>query len=110
MSNDFILPMKMRSVDTAGIALGSYTEIGNPFLKALSFLRITNASDTNVIISYDGINDHEFVYKSGGSIEINFQKCASVSNSFGKLRKGTILYIRGAVGTGLVYVSGYYNN
>lgn len=108
MAKDIIVPIEMQSIDTAGIGAGAYSEVGNPLEGALCFIRITNASNTDVIISYDGITDHEYV-PSGERIHTYFQDNATPNNIVAKLPKETIIYIRGTAGVGLVYVSGYYN-
>ena len=109
MATDFIVPIEMQSVDTATIGAGAFIAIGNPLEGALSFIRITNTSNTAVIISYDGVKDHEYIAASGSKIETYFQINATPDNYVSKLKKGTILYICGTAGVGLVYVSGYYN-
>ena len=109
MAKDIIVPIEMQSVNTAGIGAGAFIEIGNPLEGALSFIRITNASNTDVIISYDGIHDHEYV-EDGGRIETYFQINATPENYVSKSKAGTVLWIRGTAGVGLVYVSGYYND
>ena len=108
MAKDFIVPIEMQSVDTAGIGAGAFIVIGNPLEGALCFIRITNDSNTDVIISYDGINDHEYI-RSDDRAEVYFQINSTPNNQVAKLKQGTILYIRGNAGAGLVYVSGYYN-
>jgi len=106
---DFIVPIEMQTVNTATIGAGAFTAVGNPLEGSLAFIRITNASNTAVIISYDGATDHEYVEASGGRIETYFQINAIPANYVSKLRKGTVLYVRGTAGIGLVYISGYYN-
>ena len=108
MAKDIIVPIEIQSIDTAGIGAGAYSEIGNPLEGALAFIRITNTSNTDVYISYDGVNDHEFI-PATNRISSYFQVNSSPTNHVSKLRKETMLYIRGVAGVGLVYVSGYYN-
>ena len=108
MAKDIIVPIEMQTVNTAGIGAGAFITVGNPLEGALSFIRITNVSNTNVIISYDGIHDHEYVV-SGDRVETYFQINATPENYVSKLKAGTVLWIRGTAGIGLVYVSGYYN-
>jgi len=108
MAKDFIVPIEMQSVNTAGIGAGAYIEVGNPLEGALSFIRITNASNTPVIISFDGVVDHMYV-PAAASINEYFQIGSTPGNFTAKLKKRTKIYIRGNAGVGLVYVSGYYN-
>jgi len=109
MAKNVIVPIEMQSVNTATIGAGAFTEIGNPLEGALSFIRITNASNTPVIISYNGTTDHEYVEANGGRVETYFQINSTPANYVSKLDKRTIVWIRGTAGVGLVYVSGYYN-
>ena len=71
-------------------------------------LRITNESNTDVFISYDGVNEHEFLH-ADEKIEINFQTNSSPSGYVSKIKLGTVLYVSGVAGVGLVYLAGYYN-
>ncbi len=108
MAKDIIVPIELQSVDTATIGAGAYSEVGNPLEGALCFIRITNDSNTDVFISYDGITDHEYI-PAGDRIETYFQLNAAPNNYVAKLKEGAIVNIRGTAGVGLVYVSGYYN-
>jgi len=108
MAKDFIVSIELQSIDTSTIGAGVFSEIGNPLEGALAFIRITNDSDTDVIISYDGVTDHEYI-PAGDAIKTYFQDSAIPGNYIAKLRKGTIVHARGTAGTGLLYVSGYYN-
>lgn len=106
---NYITPIKLRGVDTAGIAIDTWTVFtGSGLEGSCFFLRITNASDTDVFISYDGVNAHEYL-TADDRININFQSNSSPAGYVSKLRKGSLLYVRGVAGTGLVYLSGYYN-
>jgi len=108
MAKDIIVPIEMQSIDVSTIGAGAFSEVGNPLEGALSFIRITNDSNTDVIISYDGITDHEYV-PGGERISTYFQANATGANEVSKLSNRTIVFIRGTAGVGDVYVSGYYN-
>jgi len=109
MAKDYVKAIEMKSIDTATIGAGAWSAINAGGTEgACFFIRITNDSNVDVSISYDGIKYHEYV-RTGDSIEVNFQANASPGNFVSKLRKGTVLHARGGAGTGLVYVSGYYN-
>jgi len=108
MAKDFLIPIEMQSVDTSTIGAGAFIDIGNPLEGALSFIRITNASNTAVIISYKDDVDHEYI-PATDRIETYFQDNSIPNNQVARLPKGTVLRIRGTAGIGLVYVSGYYN-
>ena len=109
MAKDYVKAITMQSVDSAGIGAGAYTAFdAGGIEQPCFFIRITNDSDTNIFVSYDGINDHEYV-QDGNRIEINTQTNASPGNYVSKISKGTVVYVRGTAGTGIVYLSGYYN-
>jgi len=110
MAKDYVKAITMQNVDSTGIAIDTWTAFDTGGIEeACFFIRITNDSDTNVFISYDGINDHEYV-QDGNRIDINIQTNSSPGNYVAKLRKGTVVYVRGTAGqSGLIYLSGYYN-
>ncbi len=71
-------------------------------------LRLYNGSSKDLIISYDGVVDHDFV-KSGDTLILNFQNNAAPNSNVAMLRKGTIVYIKGnSSGTGLISLAAYY--
>lgn len=71
-------------------------------------LRLYNGSSKDLIISYDGVKDHDFL-KTGETLTLNFQANAAPNNYAAMLRKGTIVYIKGnSSGTGLISLAAYY--
>jgi len=108
MAKDFIVPIEMQSIDASTIGAGAYLAVGDPLEGALSSIRITNASNTPVIISFDGITDHIYI-RATDSYNEYFQIGSTPNNNVAKLKRYTTVYIRGTAGVGLVYVSGYYN-
>lgn len=71
-------------------------------------LRIYNASDKDIYISYDGVTAHDFV-PSSQWMTLNFQANSGPNNYMAMLKKGTIVYVRGTgAGTGLIYLASYY--
>ncbi len=68
--------------------------------QACFFLRIANNSNVAIIISYDGVNDNEFL-RANESINLDVYP-----NNF---RKGIRVYVSGAAaGIGTITLSGYY--
>jgi hypothetical protein len=100
-----ILPETLRSRDSATFT-GSYQTLGSVLSNTSRLLKITNNSDVDVTISWDGTNDHEFV-PSGSFVLLDFcsnrawdaQLVAAAQTQF---------YIKGSAGTGSVYLSTYY--
>jgi hypothetical protein len=86
----------------------SYQIINTGGLSAACFLiRVVNASDENIIISYDGVTDNEVVL-SDSAVYLDFQANAQPTGWTSLLAKGTVVYAKGTAGTGTIYLSGYY--
>ena len=106
---NYVKPLVLRNVDTAEIAADTWTAFSGDVLEgACFFIRITNTSNADISISFDGVNEHEFL-TADDRININFQSNASPSGYVAKLANRSVLYVRGAAGVGLVYLSGYFN-
>ncbi|HVW99252.1 MAG TPA: hypothetical protein VHA52_02260 [Candidatus Babeliaceae bacterium] len=84
-----------QSINTEGLA------------NACSIIRITSTSSTDVTISYNGSTDHEYL-PAGGTITLPFQANAQPQSYVANMAAGTIVYVKGAAGTGNIYLSGYY--
>ncbi len=77
--------------------------------QACFLLKINNFSSAFVIISYDGVTDHDTIdfgehaeiYGGMGSSQPNANACLWA--------KGQTVYIRGVAGTGVISLAGYYN-
>lgn len=109
MAKNIVKAMEMQDVDVSTIGAGGWTAFNTAGLDgACFFLRFTNDSNTDVIISFDGVTDHEFIH-SYTDISINFQTNSSPSNYVSKMPKGTVVYVRGVTGVGDIWLSGYYN-
>lgn len=102
-----VLPITMTNIASSAVT-GSYQAInstGFPF--ACFLIDITNASTTDVTISFDGTNDHEYVIHGTNKI-LNFQTNSQPNNNISKMAIGTVVYVKGTAGTGNIYVSGFY--
>jgi len=107
MRSNRITPMELQFVDVSTIIAGAYASL-SAIEGALSFVRVTNDSNTNVFISFDGIEDHIYV-KAGDSVPYPYQNSSAPMNNVSKLPKNTIPRVRGTAGVGYVYISGWYN-
>lgn len=81
------------------------------FEDACFLMRMHNASSTNIMISFDGINDHEYL-SNGSSLQLPAQSNAEPQGFVSKFAKGTKIYIKAALGfkipiSGTVYLIGY---
>lgn len=99
-----VLPIALTSIDTSTFT-GNYQVINTDGLPEPCFMiRITNDSDRDATISFNGVNDHDFSIM-GTSGQIYTSAVANRSNFI----KGQKIYVKGlANGTGSIYLSGYY--
>jgi len=104
-----VLPIPLTSIDSATFT-GAYQLLSgaggltNPAI----MLHIANNSNVGVTISYDGSHDHDFLI-AGQQRELEFQTNRSPQNYVSVLAQGTKVYVKGAAGAGLVYLSGWYS-
>lgn len=88
----------------------SYTPIGSGFSNPNRLLKVTNLTDGNLLISFDGVNDHDIVAASGFFL---YDFCSNKSSTSGLLEQplGTVVYVKstGSAPTqGSVYVTVIY--
>lgn len=102
-----LYPIPLTSIDSSTFT-GSYQVVNTNGLPNPCFLiRIINNSDKDITVSYDGTNDHEFV-PTKTSLQLPLQSNAQPTNWVSLIAQGTKIYVKGSVGTGLVYLVGYY--
>ena len=81
------------------------------FGEACFMIRIVNNSSANILISFDGVTDHDYL-ASGKSLQLPTQDNALPSGLVAKFRRGTSLYFKAfpfKIGfTGIIYLIGYY--
>lgn len=97
----------LRSIAFGSIS-GSYAAIGGALANPSRILKITNTTDADMIISYDGTNNHEIVPTASAVV---FDFCSNQTFQNGAfLAEGTIIYVKqvSAPSKGSVYVSTYY--
>jgi hypothetical protein len=80
---------------------------GTGFTHAPFLIRIINASSAAITISYNGVDDNEFI-PANGVFELPSQTNSQPNAQVALFSKGTIVYIKGTAGTGNIYLSGYY--
>jgi len=102
-----VLPISLSSFNSASLS-GTYQAINSGGLEQpCFFLRIVNDSNVDITVSFDGTNDNEFI-PAGQQFELNSQSNNRPSNHVANFGKGTTIWIKGNSGTGLIYLSGYY--
>jgi hypothetical protein len=99
----FILSTLLSSTVTAAYAPLN----GTGFSQAPFFIRINNASSTAITVSYNGVDDHEFI-AANTIFELPSQTNSQPGAQVALFPKNTIVYIKGTAGTGNIYLSGYY--
>ena len=84
----------------------------NGLSEACFLIRIVNDCTTDITISYDGITDHDHLAGTAASIpretlQIPFPQ-NSASSGLVLIPKGTVVYVKGTAGIGVIYLAGYY--
>lgn len=99
-----IKAITLTNIDSATVA-SSYKAINaNGLTQSCFKIRILNNSTQDVTVSFDGVNDNEYIVKAT-SVEISGQ--ANVPQ-YGSFPASTVVYVKGTGGTGNIYLSGYY--
>lgn len=107
--------MAQNTVKTVGLSLiagsalsGTYQSMNPGGLPHACFLiRIVNDSDNRIFISFDGVNNDEYL-AAGTSFDLNSQTNAQPGALYALVPKYTQVYVKGTSGTGNVTLSGYY--
>lgn len=109
MSKNKVLPIPLTSIDSATFT-GAYQLLSGAggLTNPCTQLHIANNSNVSITISYDGTHDHDFLL-AGTDRQLYFQSNALPQNFAASLAQGTKVYVKGAAGAGLVYLSGWYS-
>lgn len=105
-----VLPEPIRSLGFASFSGSSYVGIGASFVNPIHSYKINNNTDVDVMISWDGINDHEFVPAHSGFVN-DVASNKSINAGTLEVARGTRFYVRdisGAPTMGAVYISVFY--
>jgi hypothetical protein len=89
---------------------GVYTAIGAVYTNPIRILSIKNATNQDIFISYDGVNNHEYLPAASGLV-LDFCANAAGGATFPFIAAGTTIYIKDngvAPTSGVVAVSAYY--
>lgn len=108
MAKSFVksIPIEEVNANTFGVR---FVPINPDGLDEACFLiRIINASNVNVTISYNGVEGNDFI-PPNEVLQLNFQTNSSPNGFIALLRKGTIVFANAPLaGVGSVVLSGYY--
>lgn len=111
--------IEMAIYDTSGLS-GSFAPLngsssytiftGNGFQDDIKIMKIYNASNVGITISYDGVTNHDY-WPAGATLIIDLQTNHSDNSAYGSGvlngRKGQIIWGLGSTGTGNLYIAGY---
>ncbi len=103
-----IFPETLRSIAASGFT-GSYQTVGSVLAHPARILKFTNDTNVEVLISWDGTNNHE-VLPADSFLLIDISANRQISNIF-SAAAGIQFYAKGASGmgnTGSFYISSYY--
>jgi len=104
-----IFPVDLSSFDVSTLT-GTYQAVNGTGLSYGCFMiQFTNDSTSDVTISFDGVNDHEFIPGTADTISRNVMQinASNFSSHPVVFPKNTVIYVKGSAGTGNFYVSGY---
>ena len=107
MAQNSVKPFILSSILSSAVTAFYAPLNGTGFSQAPFFIRIVNNSNMGITISYDGVNDHEFI-AANTVFDLNSQTNAQPNAQIALFPKYTIVYIKGATGSGNIYLSGYY--
>lgn len=88
---------------------GSYLPVNpNGAEGAAFYFRINNDTDGAITVSFDGINDHIYLLESEVYETPTTQNNALPAGKVNLFPMGQKIYVKAAMGTGYVYLSGFY--
>lgn len=104
---NIVQPLVLKTIDASTLTT-SYKPI-NPsgVAQPCSIIKITNTSDRPIYISYNGIDDHDIIL-AGTTQVFDFQSNAQPSVFVANLPRHTIVYAKGSGGSGIIAISGWY--
>lgn len=100
-----LAPETLRSIDSATFT-GSYQALGTPLVHAARIVKFTNNSNKDVTVSWDGVNDNEFI-PMGSFMLMDVGSDRELTSEL-YIPAKTQFYVKGSPGAGLFYLSSYY--
>ncbi len=96
----------LRSKAAASIT-GSYTVLGTAFTHPMRLIKITNLTNGDLTISFDGVTDNELV-PAGGFVLYDLCSNKNEPDQTFVFAIGTQVYVKGTASTGSVYLTTIY--
>ena len=107
MAQNSVKAIDLTIVDSA-VILGAYAVAADVVIeKALFYIRIVNDATTAITISYNGIDDHEYIAPNS-FFELNAQANSQPNNQVCLFSVNSTVFIKGVAGVGSISISGYY--
>jgi hypothetical protein len=107
MAQNSVKALVLATFSSASVT-GSYQAINSSgFAHPVFFLRIVNDSNKAITISYDGINDNEYI-AANTTFELPSQTNSLPNAKVAQFNARTIVYLKGTAGAGTIALSGYY--
>lgn len=108
MARNTIVPITRVTFDSSTLTTSYQAINGTGFSQPLIVLRIVNNSNRDIDISFDGVNDHDFL-EDAGVFQLGSQSNALPPSNIALFSKNTRIYFKAAsAGTGNIYLVGYY--
>lgn len=100
--------LPLSSIDSATFT-GAYQLVSGAagITNAAFLLRLVNNSNKDVTVSYDGSHDNDFV-PAGKELNVGAQQNNQPNNHIANFPQGQKVWVKGAAGAGLVYLTGYF--
>jgi len=108
MASNRIAALEMASIDS-GTLTGGFDLLYDKLGHACSIIRIINASNKAVTISYDGTTDNDYI-PATNTLHLYLQASKMPNGNLALLAKRTKIYVKGVAGTGFIYATGYYTD
>lgn len=108
MAINRIFPIPLRSRSAALLTNAFQPINAGGFILPVFFLRINNATDRAIFLSFDGVTEHEFL-AIGQILEVNGQTNSQPNSYMCLFAQKQVVWVLApaGAGTGAVYVSGY---
>lgn len=94
-------PDPIRSIDSATFT-GAYQAVGTALTRPIRLIKFVNDSSVPVTVSWDGINDHDYIPANAFSLYDLTSNEVKEDGWF--IQSGTQFYVKGAAGVRFVYI------
>ena len=90
-----------------GSISGSYAAVGSPFVHPARIVLFQNQTDSTIVFSLDGVNDHfSLLTNTSFVLDVSSNKDANGNGFY--IAANTTIYVSGSPGTGQVEVGVFY--